>query len=248
MKFGVYDDDLEVFDWFRDGAPEGRRSRRGRGHGLVRRRRLLGARRRGRHRLRLARPPPAARPRPTSRRCSPSRARSTSRTSTADELGDALDRLLATGAVPDGLRRLPAVAGGPQGHDLPAHRPLRRRGRAGHPRASTAPAPLTRHGGRARRARERARRVRRAQGGGRPLRHVRRRAGRAARAPARRGRRARRRLRGRPRPARPRPARATGTTPTGDAAALRVLVDQVASLTDVRALALHRRWCRPATT
>jgi dGTPase len=35
---------------------------------------------------------------------------------------------------------------------------------------------------------------------------------------------------------------------TGDAAALRVLVDQVASLTDVRALNLHRRWCRPATT
>ena len=34
----------------------------------------------------------------------------------------------------------------------------------------------------------------------------------------------------------------------GDAAALRVLVDQVASLTDVRALTLHRRWCRPATT
>ncbi len=34
----------------------------------------------------------------------------------------------------------------------------------------------------------------------------------------------------------------------GDAAALRVLVDQVASLTDVRALALHRRWCRPGTT
>lgn len=31
----------------------------------------------------------------------------------------------------------------------------------------------------------------------------------------------------------------------GDAAALRVVVDQVASLTDVRALALHRRWCRP---
>lgn len=33
-----------------------------------------------------------------------------------------------------------------------------------------------------------------------------------------------------------------------DAEALRVLVDQVASLTDVRALTLHRRWCRPATT
>ena len=28
-----------------------------------------------------------------------------------------------------------------------------------------------------------------------------------------------------------------------DAAALRVIVDQVASLTDVRALDLHRRWC-----
>ncbi len=28
-----------------------------------------------------------------------------------------------------------------------------------------------------------------------------------------------------------------------DAAALRVIVDQVASLTDVRALALHQRWC-----
>lgn len=29
-----------------------------------------------------------------------------------------------------------------------------------------------------------------------------------------------------------------------DGAALRVVVDQVASLTDVRALELHRRWCR----
>ncbi len=32
-----------------------------------------------------------------------------------------------------------------------------------------------------------------------------------------------------------------------DAAALRVVVDQVASLTDVRALALHRAWCRRPT-
>jgi dGTPase len=29
-----------------------------------------------------------------------------------------------------------------------------------------------------------------------------------------------------------------------DADRLRVVVDQVASLTDVRALALHREWCR----
>ena len=35
---------------------------------------------------------------------------------------------------------------------------------------------------------------------------------------------------------------------SGDAGALRVLVDQVASLTDVRALTLHRRWCRSRTT
>ncbi len=34
----------------------------------------------------------------------------------------------------------------------------------------------------------------------------------------------------------------------GDASALRVVVDQVASLTDVRAIDLHRRWCRSATT
>ena len=32
-----------------------------------------------------------------------------------------------------------------------------------------------------------------------------------------------------------------------DAAALRVVVDQVASLTDVRALAVHRPWCRGPT-
>ena len=38
---------------------------------------------------------------PTSRPCSPSRARSTSRASAPDELGAALERLLATGAVPD---------------------------------------------------------------------------------------------------------------------------------------------------
>ena len=35
-----------------------------------------------------------------------------------------------------------------------------------------------------------------------------------------------------------------GATDSG--AALRVVVDQVASLTDVRAIALHRRWCRPS--
>ena len=60
VKFGVYDDDLDVFTWFRDGRPRGPPVGRGRGHGLVRRRRLLGARRRGCRRVRLARPAPAA--------------------------------------------------------------------------------------------------------------------------------------------------------------------------------------------
>ena len=61
MKFGVYDDDLEVFDWFRDRRPRRPPVGRGRGHGLVRRRRLLGARRRGCRGVRLARPSPPAR-------------------------------------------------------------------------------------------------------------------------------------------------------------------------------------------
>lgn len=41
--------------------------------------------------------------------------------------------------------------------------------------------------------------------------------------------------------------RADHDAATDDAAALRVVVDQVASLTDVRALALHRAWCRRPT-
>jgi dGTPase len=41
--------------------------------------------------------------------------------------------------------------------------------------------------------------------------------------------------------------RADHAAAADDAAALRVVVDQVASLTDVRALALHRAWCRRPT-
>ena len=48
-KFGAYLADAAVFAWVRDGAPDGRRLPRGPDHGLVRRRRVLGARRRGRH-------------------------------------------------------------------------------------------------------------------------------------------------------------------------------------------------------
>jgi dGTPase len=40
--------------------------------------------------------------------------------------------------------------------------------------------------------------------------------------------------------------RADWDSTSSDAARLRVVVDQVASLTDVRAVALHDRWCRPS--
>jgi dGTPase len=40
------------------------------------------------------------------------------------------------------------------------------------------------------------------------------------------------------------PFRADHAAAGDDASRLRVVVDQVASLTDVRALALHRQWCR----
>ena len=55
-KFGVYDDDLPVFDWLRDGRRRAAAVRRGAGHGPRRRRRLLRARRRGRRRRRPDRP------------------------------------------------------------------------------------------------------------------------------------------------------------------------------------------------
>ena len=72
-KFGVYADDRDVFAWLRAGAPDGRALLRGAGHGLGRRRRLLGARPRGRRPLRApaagraARPGRARRPSPASR-------------------------------------------------------------------------------------------------------------------------------------------------------------------------------------
>ena len=125
---------------------------------------------------------------------------------TPDELAEALERLLATGAVPDsydgsraGLAALKDMTSRLIGRFVVAVEQATR--------ASTAPGPLTRYGGRPRRAPRGPRRVRGAQGGGRPLRHARRRAGGAARAPARGGRRARRaRFEADPEPARPRPA------------------------------------------
>ena len=63
-KYGVYDDDLDVFRWLRAGCAGRATLPRGAGDGLVGRHRLLGARPRGRGRGR----PPRARPAPRPRR------------------------------------------------------------------------------------------------------------------------------------------------------------------------------------
>ena len=68
VKFGVYDDDRPVFDWLRDGVDRARPVPRGAGDGPRRRRRLLRARRRGRHRRRPHRPDRARPARATSGR------------------------------------------------------------------------------------------------------------------------------------------------------------------------------------
>ena len=204
MKFGVYDDDLEVFDWFRTGAPDAHRSVEAEvmdwsddvaysvhdvedavASGWLDPRllrepgRRRGGARRGGGGLRAGADPRRARRGPRAAARHRRRARR--------------------------VRRLPPVPGGPEGHDLAPHRPVRRRRRAGHPRRARPRAadPPRRP---ARRAPRGPRRVRGAQGGGGALRHARRRAGGPARAPARGGGRAGRRVRGRPRPARPRPA------------------------------------------
>ena len=95
-KFGVYEDDLPVFDWVRAGRPAAPHVLRGPGHGLVRRRRVLGARRRGRPARRPHRPQPACSPNPSAREIFGGRRRPLRppRTPTRHELAEALDRLL----------------------------------------------------------------------------------------------------------------------------------------------------------
>ena len=69
-KFGVYADDVAVFEWVRatgSGRPPDLPG--GAGDGLGRRRRLLRPRRRGRRQRRPDRPDPAGRPRRAGRRC-----------------------------------------------------------------------------------------------------------------------------------------------------------------------------------
>jgi dGTPase len=245
MKFGVYDDDLEVFEWFRAGAPEGRRAVEAEvmdwsddvaysvhdvedavASGWLDPRLLW---ERGDVEAVLAVAGEVYEP-----------------GLTPDELAEALERLLATGAVPD------AYDGSRQ--SLAALKDMTSRliGRfvvtvERATRAEHGPAPLTRHGGRLvvpREARAECAVLKAVaahyvmHAAERVALHVRQREVVAELVAAFEAD-----------PARLDPdLRHDWDDAAGDAAALRVLVDQVASLTDVRALALHRRWCRPATT
>ena len=141
-KFGVYADDARGLRLVPRGRAAGARAAlpRGRGDGLVRRRRLLGARRRGRGRLRAARPARACAPRTEvdgrgRGRRRPLRRGPRGPTSSAA----ALDRLLASGSHPHVLRRVPRRPGRAEGHDQPADRPLRRQRSRRPPGPGTAP-------------------------------------------------------------------------------------------------------------
>ena len=236
-----------AFDWVRDGAPRTAALPRGPGHGLGRRRRLLGARRRGR---RAGRPdrPGRARLDPTSaprwsragrralRRRAGGRAGGAPRPRTAARAagGRRGARLRRT------TRRRVARAGRAQAADQRAGRPVRARPRSTPPAPRTATGPLRRYaadlvvppagGGRGGAA----------QGGGAALRDERPgpagHAGPAARAARRAGGGAARR---RPRTRSTRCSRADWTAAADDAARLRVVLDQVAVLTDQQAVARH---------
>ena len=142
VKFGVYADDAEVFTWLRQGVPPEtphRRCLEAAGHGLVRRRGLLGARRRGRRRLRPDRPAGPAvgargrrggrrRRRPLRRRPDPGRPRRGAPPAARHR------------QHPHGVRRLARRPGGPEGHDQPADRAPRSRPSRTPPATVTAPA------------------------------------------------------------------------------------------------------------
>ena len=137
-------------------------------------------------------------------------------------------------------RRSPPVHGRAEGHDQPVHRPFLFQRRWTPPAPSTGPQPLTRFKGTDRAAGDRAR-DRRDEGPRHRVRHDLRTAPAGLRAPAATscrtgGRAARHRGELPGDPVRLRLARRRD-----DAGQLRVVIDQVASLTDVSALALHER-------
>ena len=211
VKFGAYDDDLDVFDWFRDAIPPGRRSIEAEvmdwsddvaysvhdvedaiASGWLDPRRLRDA-------VDVEAVITVA-----GEVYEPGL--------TADELGAGLERVLATGAVPmvyDGSRRSLAAL-----KDMTSHligrfvTSVEAASRAQH-----GAGPMTRHDATLVVPATSRAEWRGAQGGRGALRHVCRRAGRAPRASTRRGRGAGRRLRAASRPPRPRPATGLGVGP-----------------------------------
>ncbi len=245
MKFGVYDDDLEVFDWFRAGAPEGHRSAEAEvmdwsddvAYSV--------------HDVEDAVASGWLDPRLLRERADVEAVLAVAGEVyepglTPAELAEALERLLATGAVPDSydgsrpaLAALKDMTSRLIGRFVVAVEQATR--------AEHGPGPLTRHGGRLVVPRESraecavlkavaAHYVMHAAE--RVALHVRQREVVAELVAAFEAD-----------PDRLDPdLRHDWDDAADDARARRVLVDQVASLTDVRALNLHRRWCRPATT
>ena len=129
-KFGVYDDDLPVFDWLRAGSPSGPPVPRGADHGPRRRRGLLRARRRGRRRRRRARahrdgPRRGLVDRPRVVPAERLRRRARGRPGRAADPGQLAD---------GGLRRQPRVAGCAQEPHQRPDRPLLRSRPGGHVR------------------------------------------------------------------------------------------------------------------
>ena len=99
-KFGVYADDLDAFAWMRDRRADGGAVRRGAGHGLGRRRRLLRPRPRGR-RAQRADPAGGVDASPTATSCAGSRPTHFLDGVAVFDLEPVLDRLLALPALVD---------------------------------------------------------------------------------------------------------------------------------------------------
>ena len=127
VKFGVYDDDLEVFEL--DPAGQHRRAavHRGAGDGPGRRRGLLRPRPRGRHRLGPDRPRLAQRTRRSVAPCGQTVREWYLPAADDDELGGGRRATVGVHVVADGaLRREPPRAGGDEEPHLGPHRPLLR--------------------------------------------------------------------------------------------------------------------------
>ncbi len=231
-----------VFTWLRAGVEGLAPLRRGAGDGPRRRRRLLRARPRGRHRRRSHRPRAARRRRASGRRCGRPCATGTSPTPTTPLLDEALARLRCGGVLARRVvRRQQGRAGRAEEPHQRPDRDLLRPGPPGHPcgaRRRAAGAPPRRPRG----PRGDADRDRRAQGDRGPLRDAGRGPGGAdGRASATLLAELFAALAGGASDDLDPAFRADFDDAADDAARTRVLLDQVASLTDASAVTWHAR-------